>query len=151
MSISSWIGNASILVLHQIAGALHCPLAELTGDLTTSSPEWLSLRELLFNERGGFVVTWTSDSNGNMSTGQDGDGSGVFGQLCVMEGSVTYHGFADEQAEEPELSLVIRAGEFATSPPQYWHRVELSEDARFNIHFWAEQGSSDQPLFNSRK
>ena len=43
--------------------------------------------------------------------------AGVFGQLCVMEGSVTYHGFADEQAEEPELSLVIRAGEFATSPP----------------------------------
>ncbi|AVP92539.1 DUF1971 domain-containing protein [Aeromonas rivipollensis] len=77
--------------------------------------------------------------------------AGVFGQLCVMEGTVTYHGFADEQAEEPEVSLVIRAGEFATSPPQYWHRVELSEDARFNIHFWAEQGSSDQPLFNSRK
>ena len=77
--------------------------------------------------------------------------AGVFGQLCVMEGTVTYHGFADEQAEEPELSLVIRAGEFATSPPQYWHRVELSEDARFNIHFWAEQAESDQPLFNSRK
>ena len=76
---------------------------------------------------------------------------GVFGQLCVMEGTVTYHGFADEQAEEPEVSLVIRAGEFATSPPQYWHRVELSEDARFNIHFWAEQAESDQPLFNSRK
>ena len=77
--------------------------------------------------------------------------AGVFGQLCVMEGTVTYHGFADEQAEEPEVSLVIRAGEFATSPPQYWHRVELSEDARFNIHFWAEQAESDQPLFNSRK
>ncbi|MGS3185954.1 DUF1971 domain-containing protein [Aeromonas taiwanensis] len=43
------------------------------------------------------------------------------------------------------------AGEFATSPPRYWHRVELSEDARFNIHFWAEQGLSDQPLFHSRK
>ncbi|HDX8591748.1 TPA: DUF1971 domain-containing protein [Aeromonas dhakensis] len=77
--------------------------------------------------------------------------AGVFGQLCVMEGTVTYHGFADEQAEEAEVSLVIRAGEFATSPPQYWHRVELSEDARFNIHFWAEQVESDQPLFNSRK
>lgn len=77
--------------------------------------------------------------------------AGVFGQLCVMEGTVTYHGFADEQAEEPELSLVIRAGEFATSPPRYWHRVELSEDARFNIHFWAEQAESDQPLFHSRK
>jgi len=42
--------------------------------------------------------------------------AGVFGQLCVMEGTVTYHGFADEQAEEPEVSLVIRAGEFPISP-----------------------------------
>ena len=69
--------------------------------------------------------------------------AGVFGQLCVMEGTVTYYGFADETAETPEITLVIRAGEFATSPPQYWHRVELSEDAIFNIHFWAENLSSD--------
>jgi XRE family aerobic/anaerobic benzoate catabolism transcriptional regulator len=41
------IGNASILVLHQLAGALHCALAELIGDVTTGTPEWLSLRELL--------------------------------------------------------------------------------------------------------
>lgn len=41
------IGNASILVLQQIADALHCPIAELIGDETTSSPEWLLLRSLL--------------------------------------------------------------------------------------------------------
>ena len=41
------IGNASILVLLQVAGALHCSLAELLGDVTTSSPEWLLIRELL--------------------------------------------------------------------------------------------------------
>ena len=41
------IGNASILVLLQIAGALQCSLAELIGDVTTSSPEWLLIRELL--------------------------------------------------------------------------------------------------------
>jgi len=40
-------GNASILVLQQVAGALHCSLAELVGDFTTSSPEWLLIRELL--------------------------------------------------------------------------------------------------------
>lgn len=40
-------GNASILVLLQVAGALQCSLAELIGDITTSSPEWLMLRELL--------------------------------------------------------------------------------------------------------
>jgi XRE family transcriptional regulator, aerobic/anaerobic benzoate catabolism transcriptional regulator len=41
------IGNASILVLLQVAGALQCSLAELTGDVTTSNAEWLLLRELL--------------------------------------------------------------------------------------------------------
>ncbi len=41
------VGNASILVLVQVAGALQCPLGELIGDITTSSPEWLLIRELL--------------------------------------------------------------------------------------------------------
>ncbi len=41
------VGNASVLVLLQVAQALQCSLAELTGDITTSSPEWLMLRELL--------------------------------------------------------------------------------------------------------
>ncbi|MFM2348289.1 MAG: hypothetical protein RL654_3042 [Pseudomonadota bacterium] len=41
------IGNASILVLQQVAWALQCSLAELIGDMTTASPEWLMLRELL--------------------------------------------------------------------------------------------------------
>lgn len=40
-------GNASILILKQIAAALNCPLAELIGDETVSSPEWLLLRSLL--------------------------------------------------------------------------------------------------------
>ena len=40
-------GNASILVLLQVASALHCSLFELLGDVTTSSPEWLLIRELL--------------------------------------------------------------------------------------------------------
>ncbi len=41
------VGNASILVLLQVAQALQCPLAELVGDVTTQSPEWLLLRETL--------------------------------------------------------------------------------------------------------
>ena len=41
------VGNASILVLLQVTHALHCSLAELIGDVTTSSPEWLLIRELL--------------------------------------------------------------------------------------------------------
>lgn len=42
-------GNPSILVLLQVANALSCPVAELLGDVTTTSPEWLLLRELLEN------------------------------------------------------------------------------------------------------
>jgi XRE family transcriptional regulator, aerobic/anaerobic benzoate catabolism transcriptional regulator len=41
------IGNASILVLLQVASALQCSLAELIGDVSTSSPEWLMIREML--------------------------------------------------------------------------------------------------------
>jgi XRE family aerobic/anaerobic benzoate catabolism transcriptional regulator len=41
------VGNASVLVLLQVAQALKCSLAELLGDATTRSPEWLMIRELL--------------------------------------------------------------------------------------------------------
>ena len=41
------VGNASILVLLQVALALQCSLAELVGDITTTSTEWLLIRELL--------------------------------------------------------------------------------------------------------
>jgi XRE family transcriptional regulator, aerobic/anaerobic benzoate catabolism transcriptional regulator len=41
------VGNASILILLQVAQALQCSLAELLGDVTTRSPEWLLLREML--------------------------------------------------------------------------------------------------------
>ena len=40
-------GNASVLVLRQIAQALGAPLAELIGDETTASAEWLLIRDLL--------------------------------------------------------------------------------------------------------
>lgn len=41
------VGNASALILLQVAQALQCPLAELLGDVTTASPEWLLIREML--------------------------------------------------------------------------------------------------------
>lgn len=40
-------GNASVLILLQVAQALQCSMAELIGDVTTSNPEWLLIRELL--------------------------------------------------------------------------------------------------------
>ena len=43
-------GNVSILLLMQVAGALQASAAELLGDVTTQSSEWLLIRELLGNQ-----------------------------------------------------------------------------------------------------
>ncbi|HVE48028.1 MAG TPA: helix-turn-helix transcriptional regulator [Casimicrobiaceae bacterium] len=46
-NLESGTGNASILIIDQVAAALGAPAAELIGDATTTSPEWLMIRELL--------------------------------------------------------------------------------------------------------
>jgi XRE family aerobic/anaerobic benzoate catabolism transcriptional regulator len=46
-NLEAGTGNASILILLQVAQALNCSVAELLGDMTTSSAEWLLIRELL--------------------------------------------------------------------------------------------------------
>ncbi len=59
------VGNASILVLLQVAQALQCPLAELIGDVTTSSPEWLLIREML-EQRDEATLRRVRESIGGM-------------------------------------------------------------------------------------
>jgi XRE family aerobic/anaerobic benzoate catabolism transcriptional regulator len=46
-NVEMGVGNASVQFLRQLATALDCSLAELVGDETASSPEWLMIRELL--------------------------------------------------------------------------------------------------------
>ncbi len=46
-NVEMGVGNASIQFLRQVAQALNCTLAELVGDETASSPEWLMIREIL--------------------------------------------------------------------------------------------------------
>jgi XRE family aerobic/anaerobic benzoate catabolism transcriptional regulator len=46
-NLETGVGNVSVLLLDQIAEALGRPIAELLGDETTDSPEWLLIRELL--------------------------------------------------------------------------------------------------------
>ncbi|HVO87323.1 MAG TPA: helix-turn-helix transcriptional regulator, partial [Casimicrobiaceae bacterium] len=46
-NLETGVGNPSVLVLRQIAIALDAPLAELLGDETACSPEWLMIRRLL--------------------------------------------------------------------------------------------------------
>jgi XRE family transcriptional regulator, aerobic/anaerobic benzoate catabolism transcriptional regulator len=73
------VGNASTLVLLQVAGALQCSLAELLGDITTSSPEWLLIRELLEHRDEATLrrvriaigeLLGTGGANGRSSSGQ---------------------------------------------------------------------------------
>ncbi len=46
-NVESGSGNATLQFLRQLAAVLNCSLAEVIGDETTSSPEWLMIRELL--------------------------------------------------------------------------------------------------------
>lgn len=68
--------------------------------------------------------------------------AGVYGRLSVMQGAVKYYGFANEQAQTPEIEVTINAGQFGASPPQYWHKVELlTEDTYFNLDFFAQDSA----------
>jgi XRE family aerobic/anaerobic benzoate catabolism transcriptional regulator len=46
-NVESGVGNASIQFLRQLTNVLNCTLAEMIGDETASSPEWLMIREIL--------------------------------------------------------------------------------------------------------
>ena len=46
-NVESGVGNASIQFLRQITSVLNCTLAEMIGDETATSPEWLMIREIL--------------------------------------------------------------------------------------------------------
>jgi XRE family aerobic/anaerobic benzoate catabolism transcriptional regulator len=90
-------GNASILVLQQVSQALECSLAELLGDVTTSTPEWLMIRELLAGKseadlqraRGRLAELFgqADDSRGRMSrialVGLRGAGKSTLGRLLA--------------------------------------------------------------------
>lgn len=92
-------GNASVLVLAQVAAALHCSMAELLGDFTTASPEWLMIRSLLENrdeptlhkvrlaigETLGTVSTGNSISSRIALIGLRGAGKSTLGAMLATE------------------------------------------------------------------
>ena len=117
----------------------------MEGNLTTMThqripPHWTIQRSTPF---------FTKDNVPKALLNRHNTADGVFGQICVMEGTVTYYGFPGRDAATPEITITIEAGQFATSPPQYWHRVELSDDAQFNINFWSEDRQKNRPLLNT--
>lgn len=92
-------GNVSVLVLVQVATALHCSLAELIGDFTTASPEWLMIRSLLENKDeqtlhqvrlaiGETLGSAMADSGADSRialTGLRGAGKSTLGQLLATD------------------------------------------------------------------
>ena len=46
-NVESGVGNASVQFLGQLTNVLNCTMAEMIGDETTRSPEWLMIREIL--------------------------------------------------------------------------------------------------------
>lgn len=75
-------GNASILVLLQVARALHCTLAELIGDVTTSTPEWLLIRELL-DGRDDASLRRVRIAIGEL-LGTGGDNAGISSRVALI-------------------------------------------------------------------
>jgi XRE family aerobic/anaerobic benzoate catabolism transcriptional regulator len=86
-------------VLLQVAGALQCSLTELIGDVTTASPEWLLIRELLVNQDEAALhkariaigdALGMGSSNGASSTrialiGLRGAGKSTLGQMLAED------------------------------------------------------------------
>ena len=69
-------GNASFLVLLQVSQALQCSMAELIGDVTTSSPEWLLIRELLERQDDATLRRVRESIGGLLGTGGKRGGTG---------------------------------------------------------------------------
>jgi len=92
-------GNVSVLILDQVASALHCSAAELMGDFTTISAEWLMIRSLLENRDEqtlhkarlaieqvlGTPATDTSNNARIALTGLRGAGKSTLGQMLADE------------------------------------------------------------------
>ena len=67
--------------------------------------------------------------------------AGVYGKICVLSGELKFFGFADRRAEV-ESEIIIKAGDTAISPPEYWHKVEfLTEQTKFRVDFYAAKDS----------
>ena len=67
-----------------------------------------------------------------------------------MEGTVTYYGFADENATEPEIKVVINAGSLQQAHHNTGTCVELSDDAQFNINFWVAPDFSGEKVYSTK-
>jgi len=108
-------GNVSVLVLEQVASALQCPLAELIGDFTTRSPEWLMIRSLLENCDEATLHRVRLAIGKELGTLANGDASSTRIALIGLRGAgkTTLGGMLADRLDFPFVELSREIEKFA--------------------------------------
>lgn len=83
--------------------------------------------------------TFTKDNVPKMFIHRHNTRAGVYGKICVLQGTLKFYGFSSSKGEV-EQEVIIQADQHAISPPQYWHKVEfLTDDCQFQVQFFADK------------
>ena len=135
------VGNASYLVLLQVAQALQCAPAELIGDVTTSSPEWLMIRELLERRDDETLrrvrvavgeMLGTGGANAQRSTrvaliGLRGAGKSTLGQMLARDLNFPFIELSREIEKFAGCSIAEIQGLYGTNAYRRYERRAIEE------------------------
>ena len=135
------VGNASYLVLLQVAQALQCAPAELIGDVTTSSPEWLMIRELLERRDDETLrrvrvavgeMLGTGGANAQRSTrvaliGLRGAGKSTLGQMLARDLNFPFIELSREIEKFAGCSITEIQGLYGTNAYRRYERRAIEE------------------------
>lgn len=85
---------------------------------------------------------WTKQTVPKMFLFEHNTKAGVYGKIYVTAGELKFTGYTERRGNIDQETL-IKAGEYAISPPQYWHKVEfLTEQTQFQVQFYAQKDSA---------
>lgn len=144
-NLESGTGNVSILVLAQVAQALGCPLAELLGDETTSTPEWLTIRRLLHGRDAHDLATAQRALSSLFSASQPGHARGQRIALIGLRGAgkSTLGRMVAERLARPFVELRLEITRLAGCSP-----YEIQALYGSNAYRRYERGALEETLRN---